>query len=127
MAVATSTQTRDVKTPSITILSLTVATALVAVRSPHNGGYGICPILAITGYECPTCGGLRSVHDMAHLDFASAWMMNPLVTIAVPLSAVALGMWWWRAWRNRPAWTIPLPLVLIGAAIVLGFGVLRHF
>src|SRR5690625_7711161 len=89
--------TRDVKTPSIPIVILGAATLLLALRNPHAGGYGMCPILAFTGYLCPTCGGLRAVHDLAHLDLAGAWAMNPLLTIALPVAALLIAGWWWRA------------------------------
>lgn len=127
MAILTRDVERDVKTPSITILILGAATLLLAFRSPHEGGYGMCPILAFTGYLCPTCGGLRTVHDLAHGDVAGAWGMNPLLTIAIPVAAVLLAGWWWRAWRNLPARQIPSAVVVIGAIVVVGFGILRNF
>ncbi len=127
MATLTRALERDVKTPSITIVILGAATLLVTVRSPHEGGYGMCPILAFTGYLCPTCGGLRAVHDLAHLDLAGAWAMNPLLTIALPVAALLIAGWWWRAWRNLPAWQIPPTIVVIGAIVIVGFGILRNF
>ncbi len=127
MATLTRGLKRDVKTPSITIVILGAATLLLALRNPHEGGYGMCPILAFTGYLCPTCGGLRTVHDLAHGDLGGAWGMNPLLTIALPIAAVLLAGWWWRAWRNLPARQIPPALVIIGAIVIVGFGILRNF
>lgn len=127
MAITASDIKRDVKTPSITVAVLTLATTVIALRSPHNGGYGMCPILALTGYLCPTCGGLRAVHDLAHLDFAGAWAMNPFLTLTLPLLAVGILGWWWRAWRGYRAWNLPTPVVLVIAVSVVGFGIFRNF
>ena len=127
MALSTEAVKRDLKAPSVTIALVTAGTVLLALRSPHAGGYGICPILALTGYLCPTCGGLRAVHDLAHLDFAGAWGMNPLLTLTLPVAAVLLVAWWWRAWRGKRALTIPAPVVFAGAAVIIGFGILRNF
>src|SRR5699024_2008409 len=102
-------------------------TELVALRNPHEGGYGTCWILAVTGYECPTCGGLRSVHDMAHLDFAGAWAMNPLLTLSLPVIGVLLLGWLWRAWRGYRPRTIPGSAVVVAAIFIIGFGIIRNF
>lgn len=87
----------------------------------------MCPVLALSGYLCPTCGGLRAVHDLATGDLAGAWVMNPLVTIAVPLASVVLGVWWWRAWRRLPATEVPLPVIVMITVGIVIFGVARNF
>lgn len=125
MTISTSPR-RDRLTPSLIVAAITGASLLLAVRSPHEGGYGVCPVLALTGYLCPTCGGLRTVHDLTRLDLGGAWAMNPLLTIALPLVGVVLLGWWWRAWRNLPAIQPPAWSLLAGGVIVLGFGILRN-
>lgn len=102
-------------------------TILLALRDPHGGGYGICPVLALTGYLCPTCGGLRAVHDLAHLDLAAAWAMNPLLTILLPILGVLTIGWWWRAWRGYRQMTIPPTVILTGLAALMLFGIIRNF
>ena len=44
-----------------------------------------CPILALTGYRCPGCGGTRAAYSLLHGDFASAIRMNPLVVVMYPV------------------------------------------
>src|SRR5690625_2643095 len=127
MAVVASRSERDIKNPSVVIALVSVATVILAVRDPHGGGYGVCPILALTGYLCPTCGGLRAVHDLAHFDLAGAWAMNPLLTIALPLAGIGMAVWWWRAWRGRTARNITLPIVFAGLAILIVFVIVRNF
>lgn len=123
---APARSTRDRRTPALLLGGAAAATALVAIRDPHAGGYGLCPVLALTGWYCPTCGGLRAVHDLVTGDLAGAWAMNPLVTIGVPLAAAALALWTLRAWRGRPARRLPPTLLLALAAGAVLFGVLRN-
>ncbi|WP_225754313.1 DUF2752 domain-containing protein [Actinotalea sp. Marseille-Q4924] len=99
----------------------TAATVALAVRTPYAGGsYGACPFLALTGLWCPACGGLRAVHDLARLDVAGAWGMNPLLVLAVPLLVAAWGLWLARSTgRLRPvggrAWPDRLARIAGGA------------
>ena len=79
------------------VLAATVYVALVDPNSP--GHYVTCPLLATTGLYCAACGGLRAVHDLAHLDVAGAWRMNPLLVIALPLMVAAWVRWVARASR----------------------------
>lgn len=129
MHVSTSTarHTRDLRSPALTAAAMAVGTLILALRSPHGGGYGMCPILALTGYLCPTCGGLRAVHDLAHLDFAGAWAMNPLLTILLPLIGLLTIGWLWRAWRGYPARPIPGSVVVAIAIVTVVFGIARNF
>lgn len=102
------------------------ATVVVALRSPYQeGSYGYCPVLALTGWLCPTCGGLRAAHDLAHLDVVAAWSMNPGVVIGLPILAVLWGAWMLRAARGErlrvPAWAAWWAL-----AGFVAFGVARN-
>ena len=61
-----------------------------------------CPVLAITGIPCPTCGGTRAVHllfegDPDFLRYNAFWAV--VVAIAWAWSALML----WRTLRGRPA------------------------
>lgn len=120
------TQQRDLRTPSIVLGAVAVGTVVLAVRDPHSGGYGTCFVLALTGFQCATCGGLRTVHDLAHLDFAGAWSMNPLLAGMLPVLAILLVGWWWRAWRGHRSLTVPTWVVLLAGVVLLTYGVLRN-
>jgi hypothetical protein len=94
------------------------ATAYVAAVDPNEPGhYPGCPFLALTGWYCPGCGSLRTVHALAHGDVAAAFGLNPLTVLALPLLAATWLLWTRRrlAGRERtrvaPAWTLHLLLV----------------
>jgi hypothetical protein len=51
----------------------------------------LCPLHALTGVPCPTCGSTRAALALSHGDIAAALAFNPLVTLAaVGAFAVAL-------------------------------------
>ncbi len=66
-----------------------LGTALLVARPPVDGAYPACPWLAITGMDCPFCGGLRSVAALAHGDLATAVDYNVLVAVGVPMALLA--------------------------------------
>ena len=45
------------------VLALTVA---ISVRDPHApGSWLVCPSRALFGLDCPGCGSMRGLHDLA--------------------------------------------------------------
>jgi len=104
-----------------------LGTALLLARPPVDGAYPACPWRAITGWDCPFCGGLRAVAALAHGDWATAVDFNLLVAIAVPaavlvaLVAVVLGP------RGAPlvGALTSRPAFIVAAFAVGGFFVLR--
>jgi Protein of unknown function (DUF2752) len=65
-------------------LALGGAVALVGALDPNAPGhFPTCPVLALTGWWCPFCGGLRAVHALVHGDPATAVARNPLVPLFV--------------------------------------------
>lgn len=81
--------------PASIAAGLSGAVAYIATHDPHTQSiFPPCTILSLTGWTCPGCGGTRAVHDLVHLDVASALHMNAFVVlVAIP---VALGLFaWW--------------------------------
>jgi len=82
-------------------LAVLGATALGAgvlhLRPPVEGAYLLCPWLALTGTDCPFCGGLRAVSALTEGDLSAAADYNLLVVLGLPLvvalaaAAVLLG------------------------------------
>jgi len=117
---------RGVATPLLVGGVLAAATLVVALRDPHEGGYPLCPLLALTGYACAGCGGLRAAHDLVTGDLAGAWSMNPLLTIAMPIAAVLWLVWLVRAASDRPPWSPPTWSWVSALGVALAFSVLRN-
>ena len=66
-----------------------------------------CPFHDLTGFPCPTCGGMRALAALGAADFSAALRWNPMVALTAAgllLAAVASLI---RRWvRRRP---LPLP------------------
>jgi hypothetical protein len=75
------------------------AVGLLAVRNPNvSGSYGYCPFKAVTGWDCPFCGGLRGTYALLHGDVATALDHNLLLPLL--LTGLVAGGWLW--WRRVP-------------------------
>lgn len=108
---------------------LGAATTFVALVDPHvSGRFPTCPLLALTGFSCPFCGGLRAVHDLTRLDLLGALDRNPLVVVGLPFVVLGLLAWGQRAFTGRRV-TLPLTRAVPGTALIVLlvlFGVLRN-
>jgi hypothetical protein len=78
-------------------LALFALAALIVAGLPWH-----CPVLALTGFPCPTCGMTRATRLALHGDFAAATRMHPLWFVVVP-ACIALGVGemaaFWRGGR----------------------------
>ena len=46
-------------------------------------GWPRCPLLAVTGYPCLTCGATRCAIAFGHGHFSQAWLWNPLALLGI--------------------------------------------
>lgn len=73
-----------------------VATALVILLAYYlidPSGYDWmpkCPMLMMTGFECPACGVQRALHAALHLRFAEALGYNLFFVISIPYLLLAI-------------------------------------
>lgn len=115
--------------PLAVLVAVLGATAYVAAVDPSRPGhYPTCPFLAITGWYCPGCGGLRMVHALAHGHVAEAFGRNPLAFATLPYLGYLWAVWAVAAWRGRPLRTRlagPVPATMFAVVIVL-FWVMRN-
>ena len=57
-------------------------------------GVGVpCPFLALTGWQCPLCGGTRMGAALLHGEMAAAYAFNPLAFLAVGVLATLAVVW----------------------------------
>ncbi|KUI34077.1 hypothetical protein AU197_05565 [Mycobacterium sp. IS-1590] len=92
------------------------ALAYIGIGDPHRPSFVFpaCPFKAITGLDCPACGGLRMTHDLLHGDLAAAVVDNVYLLVGLPL----LMAWLLVRWRrNKPLLNAPLIVVIVVSAL----------
>lgn len=99
------------------------------VYPPGAGSwYPRCPILALTGWRCAGCGGLRAIDALLHGRVAEAFRYNGFLVAMLP-AAVAFSLWQFysamRWGRFRPV-SPPMAAVWGVSAAAVVFGVLRN-
>jgi hypothetical protein len=122
MATVATTRRRLTSEPWAWVVGGAATAGLLLARDPNQvGSYGFCPLRAVTGLDCPLCGGLRGTYALMHGDLATALDHNVLLPLLL-VAAVALGV----AARVRDGWT-PSPAVwwTIGGVAAVFF-VLRN-
>ena len=89
--------------------------------------YPQCPLKALTGIDCPGCGGLRATHALLHGDILGAADHNLLALILLPLMAVHARPVGPRSSESRcPPSTWPTPFVWITPLVLVAFTVVRN-
>ncbi|WP_310963033.1 DUF2752 domain-containing protein [Nocardioides terrisoli] len=110
-------------TVAVVLLLLVVALHL---RDPHRHLWVLCPFKALTGWDCPACGGLRAVNDLGNGRLVAAAHSNLLFVASLPLAAVAWLAWLRGAGRDRvPAGLRRLALTAY-VVVALAFTVFRN-
>jgi hypothetical protein len=95
----------------------------VGLGDPHspNFVFPVCPFKALTGWNCPGCGGLRMTHDILHGDFSAAVVDNVFLLVGLPLLAAWLVVRWRCGQR-----LMPMPAIVTIAVAAIAWTVVRN-
>lgn len=93
------------------------ALAYVGFNDPHRAGslFPQCMFKALTGLECPACGGLRMTHDLLHGDVAAAVVDNIYLLVLLPL---LVGWFVVRRLQKRSLHGAAVAVVVVASAVV---------
>jgi hypothetical protein len=95
-----------------------------AARSELSPG---CPFRALTGLDCPGCGGTRALYALTQGQIATSLSHNLLVWVVAPLLVVAWGSWLLTTLGRREGVWQPRPRLAWALAwATIGFWVLRN-
>jgi len=100
--------------------------AVLAVVDP-NGGPPSCPLKALTGLDCPFCGGLRGTHALLTGDVGAALDQNVLLPFFLVGSLVVWLLWFRASWQGRRlVWRGGRTTALAVTLALLAFAVVRN-
>ena len=105
-----------------------VAAVLFFFSPAEFGFYPRCLLYAMTGWQCPGCGGLRAAHQLLHGHLAAAFRLNPLLVALLPVLFWVVAASWNRRLTGRD-WLKPMrqPFSLwLLVAVVIVFTVARN-
>ena len=112
--------------PAGVLVAAIVAVGYISTVDPNETGhYPTCPFLALTGYQCPGCGTLRMIHALASGHLATAFSLNALSFVLLPVLCAAWVRWTAAAVGGRPVRPLvnPTPTwILLGAVIAFWIG-----
>ena len=114
----------------IIIWSLLLAGAayLFVFEPGKSGFFPACPFRLLTGFTCPGCGTTRAMHEILHGHFAAAFMLNPLLLLALPFLLFALLRYSVIVMRGgvpRPN-ALPAPVIYGLFVIIVSFWIFRN-
>jgi Protein of unknown function (DUF2752) len=114
----------------ILIWSLLLAGAayLFVFEPGKSGFFPGCPFRLLTGFTCPGCGTTRALHQILHGHFAAAFMLNPLLVLAIPFLLFALLRYSVIVMRGgvpRPN-ALPAPVIYALFVIIVSFWIFRN-
>jgi hypothetical protein len=79
-------------TARLTLLALVLFIWSIDYKTP--GDFTLCLIKNITGENCPGCGVLRGISAVMHLDLKSAYALNKMNIVVIPLLAYLFTRFW---------------------------------
>ena len=90
--------------------------AYVGLGNPHSSSFVFlpCPFKALTGWNCPACGGLRMTHDLLHGDLTAAVVDNVFLLVGLPMLLAWVLV---RRSRGKPVSTTSAFVVIIATAV----------
>ncbi|MGY2875238.1 hypothetical protein ACVW00_002428 [Marmoricola sp. URHA0025 HA25] len=121
---------RRLRAPLGAAAAVGVAALALRLRDPHqHGSWGLCPFKALTGWDCPLCGGLRSVNDLGRGQLLDAAHSNLLFVGSLPLILGLWAFWAYRGWtassRTLPA-NLVRPLLVGYCVLAIAFAIYRN-
>jgi hypothetical protein len=123
-------RTSRLRSPLLAVAVVGGLSLALHLRDPHtHGSWGFCPFKALTGWDCPGCGGLRAVNDLTDGHVGAAASSNLLLVASIPLLVGLWFLWFSRAWRGQPTrLTQARTNAIVGCYLVvaIGFAVLRN-
>ena len=112
----------------IWLLLIAGAVYLFVFEPGRTGFFPVCPFRLLTGLTCPGCGTTRALHQLMHGHLSAAFMLNPLLLVALPFLLYALLRYSAIAFRGHvpPKNALPAPYIYAMFFVIVGFWIFRN-
>lgn len=112
----------------IWLLLIAGAVYLFVFEPGRSGFFPLCPFRLLTGLQCPGCGTTRALHELMHGHLLAAFMLNPLLLLALPFLLYAFLRYSTIALRGRVPRhnALPAPYIYAIFFVIVGFWIFRN-
>lgn len=112
----------------IWLLLISGAIYLFVYEPGRTGFFPVCMFRLVTGLTCPGCGTTRALHEILHGHFLAAFMLNPLLLLAIPVLLFAFVRYSVTVLRGDIPRknALPAPYIYALFFIVVGFWIFRN-
>lgn len=112
----------------IWLLLIAGAVYLFVYEPGRSGFFPSCPFRLFTGLTCPGCGTTRALHELMHGHFLAAFMLNPLLFLALPFFLFAFLRYSAFSLRGRAPRhnALPAPYIYAIFFVIVGFWIFRN-
>jgi hypothetical protein len=127
VATARATPRRPVAAPLVAGGILLAGCVALAVVDPTHGP-PVCPFKAVTGWDCPGCGGTRALHQLftGHLGAALSYNVLAVVILPVLLWGLFVSLTAVLGGHRRRSISLPHRWMWLALAVVAVFWVVRN-
>ena len=67
------------------VIAVSIVGCIYYLFNPSSTGWvWKCPVKAMTGYDCPSCGNQRLLHALLHGRIVEAFHYNPFTMLSLP-------------------------------------------
>jgi len=105
--------------PVVVLACFVTGSALLLANDPTDGRpdpFGGCVFKAVTGFDCPGCGGTRALWYLVHANVPEAARHHAIALFAAPFLAYL-----YLAWAAQRLFKIQLPRLRITPGMFTGF------
>jgi len=118
---------RRVRALLISVTGLAAICLLYTFNPADSFLYAPCPFHTITGLYCPGCGSLRAIHQLLHMHFFTAFKLNPLLILSIPLLVyLLLRSYFFQSKQYSSNPDLPASLIWIYLGVVVLFWIIRN-
>ena len=120
--------TRRLTVASIWVTVVALSTYAFFFEPGKTGFFPSCVFRSLTGLSCPGCGSTRALHQLLHGHVATAFTLNPLLLVALPIMLFVLlrHTRWAMSGATPEGNRLPASIIYALFFVLLSFWIIRN-